>query len=336
VKRTIRIAISIAISVLFLGFAVSGVNWTEAVAALAHAQYLYTLPMFPITVWTLYIRAQRWRLLLRPLGTPAMRTLVAATNIGFMANMVLPLRAGEVIRPVLLSRKEGQPIGGVLATIVLERIFDMFMVLLLFGLSMLTVSTGENDTAMLRQWGYSMSAVALLIAAAVVLIRWQEALALRLLTLVLRALPPALAESIDRFFHGFVKALEILDSPGAFLRVLAWSVYLWVVIASIYFWGFLAFDLPVPFVTGSIVVTALIALAVAAPSAPGYIGVFQAGCILALGFFGVSKSDAIAYSIILHITQFAGTVAAGLYSLTREGMSLRQIEHVSEADGATA
>jgi uncharacterized protein (TIRG00374 family) len=330
VKRTVRIALSIALSAAFLAFAVRGVHWDEAAAALRRAQYLYTIPMFLITVWTLYIRAQRWRLLLRPLGTPPMRTLVAATNIGFMANMVLPLRAGEVIRPVLLSRKEGEPLGGVLATIVLERIFDMFMVLLMFGISMATLSV----SATVRQWGYSMSGLAVAIAGVVVLIRWQEALALRVLEVVLRPLPRRIAEHADHFFRGFVRALEILDRPWTFLRLLAWSLYLWAVIAFTYLWGFLAFDLSVPWVLGSIAVTSILAIAVSAPSAPGYIGVFQVGCTVGLGLFGVSESDAFAYSIVLHLAQFAGTVAAGLYSLTREGMTFQQMEQASEVDEA--
>jgi glycosyltransferase 2 family protein len=331
-KRTVRIGLSVALSAAFLAFAVRGVHWSEAASALARAQYLYTLPMLLITVWTLYIRAQRWRLLLRPLGTPAMRTLVAATNIGFMANMVLPLRAGEVIRPVLLSRKENEPLGGVLATIVLERIFDMFMVLLLFGVSLTAVPISPT----VRQWGYSMSGLAVLIVVTVVLIRWQEALALRMLHTGLRPFPRGLAEPAEHFFRGFVQALEILDSPGTFLRVFGWSLYLWIVISSTYFFGVLAFRLPVPLVVGPIVVTTFIAIAVAAPSAPGYIGAFQVGCTLALTLFGVSESDAFAYSIVIHLTQFAGTIAAGLYSLTREGMSFRQIEQVSEVDGAAA
>jgi uncharacterized protein (TIRG00374 family) len=332
VKRSLRIAFSVIISAVFLGFAIRGVHWNEATAALARAHYLYTLPMFPITVWTLYIRAQRWRLLLRPLGTPAMRTLVAATNIGFMANMVLPLRAGEVIRPVLVSRKEGEPLGGVLATIILERVFDLFMVLLLFGVSMAAVSV----SATVRQWGMSLTGVALGIVAVVVLVRWQEALALRLLELVLRPLPHAVARNVDHFFRGFVQALEILDSPWTFLRILGWSAYLWLVIAFIYVWGLLAFDLPVPWVLGSIVVTAIVAIAVSAPSAPGYIGVFQVACTLALGLFGVTESDAFAFSIVMHLAQFAATVGAGLYSLVREGMTFQQIERVSEVDGAAA
>jgi glycosyltransferase 2 family protein len=332
VSRSVRIGLSIAISALFLAFAVRGVNWHEAGAALAKAHYLYILPIFPITAWTLYIRAQRWRVLLRPIGTPAMRTLVAATNIGFMANMVLPLRMGEVIRPVLVSRKEHEPLSGILATVVLERIFDMFTILFLFGVSASLVPVSDE----VRQWGYRLFALAVIIGAGVALVRWQESLALRILQLVLRPLPARLAEPVDHFFRGFVQALEILDSPLTFLQLLGWSLYLWVVISTIYLCGLVAFELPAPLVLGSIVVTAVIAIAVSAPSAPGYIGAFQVGCTLSLAIFGVSKSDAFAFSIVLHVTQFVGVVAAGLYSLAREGMTLRQMEQASETDGAPA
>ena len=330
-KRTLRIAFSVAISMVFLYFAARGVDWSKAWAAVAGAHYIYAAPMVVITAWTLYIRAQRWRILLRPVGHPPMRTLVAATNIGFMANMVLPLRMGEVIRPVLLSRKEHQPLGAILATIVLERIFDLLTILLLFGIS--TATVGMSGT--LSQWGYRLCGLAAVLAGGVIFIRWQEQLALRLLQLVLRPLPTRVGEPIEHFFRGFVQALEILDSPLTFLQLIGWSLYLWLAISSTYLLGILAFDLPVPLIMGAIVVTAITAIAVSAPSAPGYIGAFQIGCTLALGIFGVGESSAFAYSIVVHITQFVGVIGAGVYSLTREGLSLRQLEEASEAN-ATA
>jgi hypothetical protein len=329
VNRTLRIVLSVTISAVFLSFAIRKVDWGEAAAALAAAHYMYVLPMFGVTIWTLYIRAQRWRILLRPVGTPAMRTLVSATNIGFMANMVLPLRVGEVIRPVLVSRKENEPLSGILATVVLERIFDMFTILFLFGVSASIVAVSDQ----VRQWGYYLSGLAAAVAAAVIIVRWQEALALRILQLALRPLPAALGAPVDNFFRGFVQALETLQSPLTFVQLLGWSLYLWLVIAAIYLLGILAFDIPAPLLVGSITVSTIVAIAVSVPSAPGYIGSFQLGCTLSLALFNVSQSHAIAYSIVLHLTQFAGVVAAGLYSLAREGMTMRQLEAVSEANG---
>lgn len=330
-SRSLRIALSVAISAVCLGFAVRGVDWSEAASALAKARYVYVLPIFPLSVWTLYIRAQRWRVLLRPVGTPSMRTLVAATNIGFMANMVLPLRVGEVVRPVLVSRKEQEPLSGILATIVLERVFDVFTILFLFGVS----ATVVPISAEVRQWGYRLGAFALVMAAGVAFVRWQEALALRVLEIVLRAAPQRVAEPINHFARGFIQALEILASPLEVGQLLAWSLFLWIVITAVYLCGIVAFALPVPLILGSTVVTAVVAIAVSAPSAPGYIGAMQLGCILSLAIFGVSKSDAFAYSIILHVTQFASVVGAGLYSLAREGMTFSQIEAVSATQAET-
>ena len=331
-SRTLRIALSVGISAVFLALAVRGVEWSKVATALTDAHYIFVLPMIGITVWSLYIRAQRWRILLRPVGRPAMRTLVSATNIGFMANMVLPLRVGEVIRPVLVSRKENEPLSGILATVVLERIFDMFTILFLFGISASLVAVSEQ----VRHWGYYLSALAAAVAAVVVLVRWQEALALRLLQLVLRPFPAAVSGPVDHFFRGFVQALETLQSPLTFVQLLGWSLYLWLVIAGVYLLGILAFDVPAPLLVGAITVSAIVAIAVSVPSAPGYIGSFQLGCILGLAIFHVSESQAIAYSIVLHLTQFVGVIGAGLYSLAREGMTMRQIEAVSEAGGAAA
>ena len=330
-SRAFRIAVSVVISLVFLGFAVSGVDWGEALAAMGRAQYVYVIPMTAGAVWQLYIRAQRWRILLRPVGSPQMKTLVAATNIGFMANMVLPLRAGEVIRPVLVSRQEKQPLGGILATIVLERVFDIFTILALFGITTALLPVDESIT----QAGYVLLAVASLIAGAAVFIRWQEATALSLLRWGLQPLPANLSEPIEKFFAGFVQALHVLESPSEMLRIVAWSFFLWLVLSAVFGCAILAFHLPIP-PLGWIAVTVIVAIAVSAPSAPGFIGAFQLGCWVGMQMFGVAKSDAFACSIVLHVTQFVGVVGAGLYSLARQGMSLRQVEEVAEVDGTTA
>ncbi len=331
-RRSLRIGASLGISAAFLWVAARGVDWSEAARALAEARYLAVVPMLLITVWTLLIRAQRWRLLLRPVGSPGLLSLVTATNIGFMANMVLPLRIGEVVRPVLVQRRERLPLSGLLATVILERIFDMFTILLLFGVAAAFVPVSEQ----VRAWGLRLTALAAMIGGAVVLIRWQERRTLAVVGFALRLAPAALREPAERFLLGFVQALEVLDSPGMFLRVLAWSLFLWLVITSIYAVGFYAFDLRVPVLLGSIAVNAVIAIAVSVPSAPGYVGAFQLGCILALGLFGVSEGRAMAYSIVLHGAQFVGVVGAGVYSLWTEGLSLQEIERVSEAPDVAA
>jgi uncharacterized protein (TIRG00374 family) len=321
-SRWLRIAISVGLSALFLWLAVRGVHWGEAADALRGANYLWVLAMLPVTVWTLVIRAQRWRVFLQGVGVPPLRPLVSATNIGFMANMILPLRVGEVIRPVLLSRRAQLPLSGVLASVLLERIFDMFTILFLFGLSVSVVTVSEQ----VREWGWMLTGLAVAVAAIIVLIRLQEQLALRIARRLADLLPRNVGDHAYGFAQGFVRALEMLDSPMAYVRAFGWSLYLWMAISLIYVFGFWAFHMDVPEIRGALVLTTLVAIAVSVPSAPGFIGSFQLGCVLALRIFGIADSPALAFSLIVHLTQFVGVIGAGLYSLWVENISLRDVD----------
>jgi hypothetical protein len=331
-SRTLRIGISIALSAVFLAFAVRGVHWDEAAAALRGANYVWVVLMLPITVWSLVIRAQRWRVFLQGVGVPPLRPLVSATNIGFMANMVLPLRIGEVIRPVLLSRRGNLPLSGVLASVLLERIFDMFTILFLFGLAASLVRVSPQ----VQQWGWMLGGLAVGVAAVIVLIRVQERLALAMAGRLSGLLPGGSRAAAYRFAEGFVQALKMLDSPAAYVRAFAWSLYLWLVISLVYVLGFWAFHLDVPALRGALVLTTLVAIAVSVPSAPGFIGAYQLGCVLALRIFEVGESEALAFSLIVHLSQFVAVIGAGLYSLWREGISLREVEVVEAREGVDA
>ncbi len=331
-SRSLRIGISVALSAVFLGFAVRGVHWDEAAAALREANYVWVLLMLPITVWSLVIRAQRWRVFLQGVGVPALRPLVSATNIGFMANMVLPLRIGEVIRPVLLARRAHLVLSGVLASVLLERIFDMFTILFLFGVAASLVQVSPQ----VQQWGWMLGGLAVAVAAVIVLIRVQEQLALSIARRLSALLPGEAGAAAYRFAEGFVQALKMLDSPMAYVRAFAWSLYLWLVISLVYVLGFWAFHLDVPALRGALVLTALVSIAVSVPSAPGFIGSFQLGCVLALKIFKVPESEALAFSLVVHLTQFVGVIGAGLYSLWSEGISLREVEASEQGGNADA
>jgi uncharacterized membrane protein YbhN (UPF0104 family) len=208
----------------------------------------------------------------------------------------------------------------------------MFTILILFGLSAVLVPVSDQ----VQQWGRALTVLAVAIAAIIIGIRWQERLALALVRRVCNLLPQRVGDGAYGFAGGFVKALEILDSPAAFILAFAWSLYLWAAITLTYTLGVFAFALPGPPVVISLVVTTVVAIAVSVPSAPGYIGAFQLGTVLGLAIFGIAESQAIAYSIVLHLTQFVGVVAAGLYSLWSQNMTLRDIESVEERNGAAA
>ncbi len=326
-NRKARILLTVVLSACFLFIAIRGTEWSRVSDALARTAWIFVPGVFLATIWTLLIRAQRWQVLLRALGSVELPPLVHATNIGFMANMILPLRAGEVIRPVLLARKTHLPLGGVMASIVLERILDLLTVIALFGAAVLLVPV----SAPVRKMGWALLLVAAVLCLAIGAARWQEERIIRFWRFVAQYLPAPLAHPLGGFVTGFLQAVKVLDRVWSFFLLGAWTLYLWAIIALVNAFGILALNLAVPLGSAVLVVTALVALAVSAPSAPGYVGAFQFGCTLALGFFQVEQSEALAFSVVLHATQFLATVAAGVFSLVNEGLSLRQIEEVRES-----
>ncbi len=194
----------------------------------------------------------------------------------------------------------------------------MFTVLLLFGISVMVVPLSKQAIT----WGWMLTGLAVFIAALVGLLRWKERLALGLIRRFCDLLPERFGIPAYAFFAGFVKALEVLGSLTDFARAFAWSLYLWLVIAFLNGIGLAMFHLPLQ---SALVLTAIVAIAVSVPSAPGYIGSFQLGCVVALAIYSVSESDALAFSLVHHLVQFVAIVGAGLYSLWAQNLSLREV-----------
>ena len=120
--------------------------------------------------------------------------------------------------------------------------------------------------------------------------------------------------------------MTTVANPRVLLPVVAWSFYIWLVIAISFACGFLATSIDVPFFGGGVTVTAIVALAVSLPGAPGFVGQFEWGCKIALQqIYGVDGARAVGFSIVTHIAQFITQVVVGLVYLVREGLSLGQL-----------
>jgi uncharacterized membrane protein YbhN (UPF0104 family) len=198
----------------------------------------------------------------------------------------------------------------------------MFSILFLFGIATMLVDVSDR----LQSWGMALASLALVAGAGVISLRLFEATALRVVARLCAVLPERLGGGVQKFVAGFIEALSMLDGPVAFARALGWSLFLWFVISLLAILGFAAFHLDVPTATAALVATTVVAIAVSVPSAPGFIGSYQLGWVLALAIFGIAESEAVALSIVLHLTQFVAVIGAGLYSLWMTGMTLREVE----------
>jgi uncharacterized protein (TIRG00374 family) len=328
VNRTVRIAVGIIISLAALSLAVPPRSeWANVAAAFARVHYAYVLPIALINVYSILIRCQRWRLLLRPVGDVPLLPLFSATAIGFFCNMILPLRVGEVVRPVLLARRTGTPVSSVFASVVLERLLDMLTILVFLGLTMTLVPVSDA----IRRSGIVFLLLAIVAVTAILALQRRHRVAIGTVEWLLRRLPDSLATRAEHALHSFIDGLQGIGDAPVMLRILAYSLFLWSVIASIFALGFIACDLPVPLVSGGLALVTIVAGAVSAPSAPGFIGTFQAGCIVGLGLFGISRADAVPYAFVVWAAQWVAQIVLGVVFVLRENISFREVTAVEES-----
>src|SRR5262249_44734195 len=156
-----------------------------------------------------------------PLGDVPFMPVFSATCIGFFCNMVLPLRVGEVVRPVLLARRTNLPASSVLGSVLLERILDMVTILAFLGTVIVLVPVSET----IRRSGIAFLAFAIAVVSLVLALQRRHPLALRFMTGAFALLPAKLRIRAEDAMHGFIDGLQGLT--GALLRIVGFSVFLW-------------------------------------------------------------------------------------------------------------
>jgi uncharacterized protein (TIRG00374 family) len=138
--------LGVAVSALFLWLALRGLGLEEIGAALADANLWWLLPGIGVYFVGVWARAWRWHYLLGPVKAIPTRTMFPIVAIGYMGNNIYPARAGEVLRAVVLKRREGVPVSASLATIIIERIFDgvVMLAFVFLNLPRLAELTGDS------------------------------------------------------------------------------------------------------------------------------------------------------------------------------------------------
>ena len=116
---------SIIVSIVCSWLFVRNIEWSLLKNALRDANYWYVIPTLILTLLVYVVRALRWQGLLSHIKRVSVLNLLSITSIGFMANNILPARVGEVLRPFILYKKENVKFSTSVATVIVERIFDM-------------------------------------------------------------------------------------------------------------------------------------------------------------------------------------------------------------------
>lgn len=254
--------------------------------------------------------------------------------IGFMANM-LPARLGELIRAYLLGKRENISFSASFATIVVERVFDMSVILLMIGsLLFLQPELSGNksalgDTAMIEKivmFGWIGLIIVVLFFFATLLLIYKQDLAISWLKLLCRPFSESLQIKILDSLNSFTKALHVLKSFKTTLIVILLSVVLWTFSLLSYYPFYYAFDLQyLPF-SSLIILFIIICIFITIFPTPGFIGSFQAACMVGLhDIFGVPEATAASFGIVTWAFSMGVTAIGGIYFIIKDNISLKDI-----------
>jgi uncharacterized protein (TIRG00374 family) len=318
-----QVLLGIAISAALLYFSLHKVKFAEVLAYVGEARLAPILAGVLLATLTFVLRIFRWRLLLR--GDDGRRLgalpLWHAIAMGFMANNVLPLRMGEVVRTFAAAKLTGTRFTAVLASIAVERLFDAIAVIGLLAVGLFTAELPQGTVGGIAV-GRIVTGAGLAALAGLALAGLVVAFPLGAERIV-RALIPSerLAARLITLIEGIRHGLSVLRSPERVIGVVLWSLVVWNVSALSFYVMFRAFGIPANF-SVALLMQGLIMFGIALPSTPGYVGAFELPIIAVLTLYDVPPSLAAAYALTYHVTTFLPITLLGAWSVFRTNLGL--------------
>lgn len=285
-------------------------------------------------VVALFCRAERWRTLVDPDAPPPYYATFFATAIGFMSSAVLPVRAGDIVRPALLARRTNVRFTQGLGTVLTERVLDLLSILTLF-LSFVAISVlrpgefSEGEIVFIKSAGMIAGVLFAAMVSFILALFFFHGFVRRMHEWLGRLLPRRIAAAWMAFFDAFVASLAIARRGRALRHVLLMTAIIWGALTSQFIFVAYALDRPLP-VQSSFFITGMAILGMAIPT-PGGIGGFHKMCQIVLTrFYGFDIDSSVAVALVFHFVGTVPVIVIGLLLFLREGLTWRQLSRIGE------
>jgi glycosyltransferase 2 family protein len=334
-KHDKKLWIGIGISIFFLYLLFRKIDFDKLLTALRDMDYRYLLLSILFTFISYFFRAVRWRYLLLPMKKIGMNSLFSATIIGYMANNILPARLGEFVRAYALGEKEKLDKSSVFATLVLDRLFDGFTVILILLITFFTVKLPagmENVQHDLVLGGYVTLAFYITVIVFLVLLKKQTMRTLRFTAMVLKPFPARVGEKLIPVLGSFIEGLRFSSQSSDIVMLFASSAVIWAFAVLALDMVLISFGLNLP-ITASMFIMVFLVFAVMVPASPGYVGTYHAACVYGLMAFNVQMEKALSIALLVHGVNFFPVILAGMVFLWRDKLSLADIQKKSSVQG---
>jgi uncharacterized protein (TIRG00374 family) len=339
-RRILQIALVVTLTVVFLALFLWNANLRDVWKIIKSANPWWLAVGMFVNWSALGFRTLRWRTVLNPDDPPPFYATYFANTVGYMLSTVLPIRAADVARPALLARRTNLRFSGALGTVLIERVLDLFMILILFIYFAAVHWNDFSHDASVARWFFVIKAGA--IASVVTLaaliffifgIYFFRGRIRRMHEFLGRFIPARFREPWMHFFDTFTESFAITKHHRAFAKIVLCTMAVWACLTSQFWFTAIALGESLPF-DSSIFVTGITTVGLAIPT-PGGIGGFHKACQLVLtNFYHFDVDTSVATAILFHIVGTLPVIVTGLVLFAHEGLRWRDVKGAVEGDEA--
>ena len=324
--KKIKIIISFIISIILIIYSFKNIEWSQFKESFSDAPVFAIILITGFNIVAAFLRAKRWQILLSNIGKVRFIHSFNYMNIGYLVNCIFPARAGEIVRPILLAKKVNKSKISVLTTVVVERLFD-FVSLLVF----LLYAASVVDLPVWMKKGGSLIVFLAFAALLFMFVLGKNEELLNKIINILSFKKIKIQNFLKPKVQNILQAIKILTRFRDILYVLFLSAGIWIIYAASTFVLISALNLNIDEFNAAIIVLVFVSFAMVIPATPGYIGTYQMAIILALGIFGVSKTEALVISFLFQVPLYVLNVSLGIFSLWWEGLNFKLLGKTTES-----
>ena len=327
-KRVAQISIGSLVSALMLYLAFKDMKFAELRESFSQIAWWPVVPFLAIFGVHVILRSWRWRFLLPEAQRqpPTIRQLFDSMLLGNFATFLLPFRPGEIIRPLILSRWSEYSFATAFISVVIERFFDLAAVLISF---FILIQLLPDVPPWLHVAAYSLGTMASGLLFFLIGGCLFPAVLSSLVGVCAKPLPERLRRFVVNFSNDLLKGAAVIKSPRRLVIILALTALVWLT-AYLQFQALLfIFPHDRSFLL-SVALGVFVALAIALPTTPGFVGAFQVGCVEAARFFAYPVSAAQVYSLVVHGLTYIVFIVIGVWLLNVHNLNLFQLRKEAE------
>ena len=294
-RRNLFMLLGLFVSAILVVTVVVRLDWGAFWSILRGVNQSILLAAVAGTLLGVAIRAMRWTMVATR-GPEDYPDFLRATCIGYFGNVVFPLRAGELLRIVAVNRLAAVPFGLAVTSAIADRVLDVLMLAAFVAALVATHGPELVDLTTTPVGIAILAAIAAALAAFVVggenfrgvLRRWSQRRSGRL------------RQSLPKWYAEAMAVAASFRDPGRFAKLVALTLLAALMEYATIWLVMLAFDWRLPLIA-AVTVGVFLNAGMLLPAAPGYIGIYQVACILALGLYGIGAAEAVAFSVVLQL-----------------------------------